>query len=380
MKEQKTLLIHIALFIITVITTTIAGAEWMYGRWLFIGEYSLTQEELWNGLSFSIPFLLILTVHEMGHYVVARMNQIKVTLPYYIPMWLGFIPGMPSFGTMGAFIRIKAVIQSRREYFDVGVAGPIAGFVMALLVLWYGFSHLPTAEYIFEIHPEYEVHGLDYADYVYEAEGMAFQLGENPIFWFFKTYVADPDLLPHPNEMIHYPFILAGYLALFFTALNLLPIGQLDGGHVIFGLFGSKIAQRINQVFYTLFLFYAGLGWISPDLLADVSLESVFTFVAYVGIYLYFVYLAVASMIPETRDRWFFAVVLLALQYAVTSFTAIVGYDGWLLFVFLIGRFLGVYHPKAVDDTPLDEKRNIIGWVAILIFLLCFSPQPFSLG
>ena len=281
---------------------------------------------------------------------------------------------------MGAFIRIKAVIQSRREYFDVGVAGPIAGFVMALLVLWYGFSHLPPAEYIFEIHPEYQVHGLDYADHVYEGEGMAFQLGENLIFWFFKTYVADPDLLPHPNEMIHYPFILAGYLALFFTALNLLPIGQLDGGHVIFGLFGSKIAQRINQVFYTLFLFYAGLGWISPDLLAGVSLESVFSFVAYVGIYLYFVYLAVASMIPETRDRWFFAVVLLALQYAVTSFTAIVGYDGWLLFVFLIGRFLGVYHPKAVDDTPLDEKRNIIGWVAILIFLLCFSPQPFSLG
>ena len=149
MKEQKTLLFHSSLFIITVITTTIAGAEWMYGRWLFIGNYSLTQEELTNGLYFSIPFLLILTVHEMGHYVVAKMNQIKVTLPYYIPMWLGFIPGMPSFGTMGAFIRIKAVIQSRREYFDVGVAGPIAGFVMALLVLWYGFSHLPPAEYIF---------------------------------------------------------------------------------------------------------------------------------------------------------------------------------------------------------------------------------------
>ena len=68
MKEQKILLIHTALFIITVITTTIAGAEWMYGRWLFIDEYSLTQEELWNGLSFSIPFLLILTVHEMGHF------------------------------------------------------------------------------------------------------------------------------------------------------------------------------------------------------------------------------------------------------------------------------------------------------------------------
>ena len=144
-KTVKTILMHIVLFIITVIATTIAGAEWMYGRWLFSGEYSLTQDELWNGLSFSIPFLCILSVHEMGHYVVARMNQIKVTLPYYIPMWLGFIPGMPSFGTMGAFIRIKAVIQSRREYFDVGVAGPIAGFIIALIVLWYGFSHLPPA-------------------------------------------------------------------------------------------------------------------------------------------------------------------------------------------------------------------------------------------
>jgi hypothetical protein len=85
-------------------------------------------------------------------------------------------------------------------------------------------------------------------------------------------------------------------------------------------------------------------------------------------------------MITETRDRWFFAVVLLTLQYVVTSFTAIVGYDGWLLFVFLIGRFFGVYHPKGTDDIPLDEKRNVIGWVAILIFLLCFSPQPFTLG
>ena len=138
------------------------------------------------------------------------------------------------------------------------------------------------------------------------------------------------------------------------------------------------IRDRINQVFYTLFLFYAGLGWISPDLLADVSIESIFTFIAYVGVYIYFVYLAVTSMIPVARDRWFFAVVLLSLQYTVTSFTALVGYDGWLLFVFLIGRFLGVYHPKAVDDKPLDEKRNVIGWVAILIFLLCFSPQPFS--
>ena len=155
----------------------------------FSGDYSLTQNELWNGLSFSITFLLILSVHEMGHYVVARMNQIKVTLPYYIPMWLGFF-GMPSFGTMGAFIRIKTVIQSRREYFDVGVAG-CAGFIIAP-VLWYGFSHLPPAEYIFEIHPEYEVYGLDYADYVYEAEGMTFQLGENLIFWFFKNFVADP--------------------------------------------------------------------------------------------------------------------------------------------------------------------------------------------
>ena len=380
MERKKIFLIHITLFIITVITTTIAGAEWIYGKWLFIGEHSLNQKELFNGLSFSIPFLLILTVHEMGHYIVARINQIKVTLPYYIPVWLGFIPGIPSFGTMGAFIRIKAVIKSRREYFDVGVAGPIAGFVMALLVLWYGFSQLPPAEYIFEIHPEYEMYGIDYADHVYETEGKTFQLGETLIFWFFKNYVADPVLLPHPNEMIHYPFILAGYLALFFTALNLLPIGQLDGGHVVFGLFGSKIAQRINQIFYTIFLFYAGLGWISADLLTDVSIESIFTFIAYIGIYLYFVYLAVTSMISRKRDRWFFAVILFSLQYSLTSFTAVEGYSGWLLFVFLIGRFLGVYHPKATEDRPLDEKRNVIGWVSILIFLLCFSPQPFILG
>ena len=377
---KKTLFIHLGLFLLTVICTTIAGAEWMYGRWLFIGEYSLTQDEIFSGLSFSIPFLLILTVHEMGHFVVARMNHIKVTLPYYIPVWLGFIPGLPSFGTMGAFIQIKQAIQSRRQYFDVGVAGPIAGFVIASCVLWYGFASLPPAEYIYQIHPEYEQYGLDYPNHVYDSEAMAFQLGENGIFWFFKNYVADPALLPHANELIHYPIILAGYLALFFTALNLLPIGQLDWGHVVFGLFGTKIARRISQVFYTIFLFYAGLGWISPDLMKDPSIESSLYFVAYVAIYLYFIYIATSSMIVDKKDRWMYAAILLAVQYCVTYFTDIQGYDGWLFFVFLIGRFMGVYHPTVIDNTPLDGQRKLLGWVAIVIFLLCFSPQPFAIG
>ena len=115
---------HLGLFILTFILTTISGAEWMYGKWLLFGEEVLSLQNILNGLHYSIPFLLILTVHEFGHYFAAKYHDIKVTLPFYIPFWLGFIPGMPSFGTMGAVIRIKETIHSRRNYFDVGVAGP----------------------------------------------------------------------------------------------------------------------------------------------------------------------------------------------------------------------------------------------------------------
>ena len=151
--SRKTLIIHIVLFVVTVVATTFAGAEWMFGKSMIYGDELLSSSEILAGLYFSIPFLGILTVHEFGHYFTAKYYKVKVSLPFYIPLWLGFVP-MPSIGTMGAFIRIKGLIQSRKEFFDIGIAGPLAGFVVALFVLTYGFTNLPDADYIFEIHPE----------------------------------------------------------------------------------------------------------------------------------------------------------------------------------------------------------------------------------
>jgi membrane-associated protease RseP (regulator of RpoE activity) len=154
-KATKTLLIQIGLFILTIGTTTLAGAEWMHGRVFFYGSNPMGLSQFLKGFEFSIPFLIILTAHEFGHFFTARFHKVKVTLPFYIPLWLGFIPGMPSIGTMGAFIRLKSFVYSKKQHFDIGIAGPIAGFIVALAVLFYGFTHLPPAEHIYFIHPEY---------------------------------------------------------------------------------------------------------------------------------------------------------------------------------------------------------------------------------
>lgn len=370
-KAQKRRLIQLSLAVLTLITTTISGAEWMYGRPLMYYSEGLSFYEVLSGFYFSIPFLGILTVHEFGHYLTARYNHIKVTLPYYIPFWLGFI-GFPfAIGTMGAFIRIREPIRSRREYFDVGIAGPLAGFVVALLVLYYGFTHLPDPEHIFTIHPEYAQYGLDYADHVYDEEGI-FYLGSNLTFWFFENYVApDKALIPNPYEMYHYPFLFGGFLALFFTALNLLPIGQLDGGHVIFGLFGRRKHQYISLSIFLAFIFYAGMGLFTPwDPIEDLVIG--------IPIYIGFLWLSLYSTRFSNRDKLLIAVSIFAAQFVIAYFYPMTqGYQGWLIFAFLIGRFLGVYHPPVLYDQPISDGRKILGWIALFVFIVSFSPQPF---
>src|SRR6478735_8086245 len=197
-KERRIVLIQIFLFIATFITTTLAGAEWTYGKSIY-GEFTLS--DFASGLPFSIPFLLILTVHEFGHYFTAMHHKVKSSLPYYIP-----IPPLPlSIGTMGAVIRLRSKVYSKMQNFDIGIAGPLAGFVMALIVLVYGFATLPPAEYIFQIHPEYEQYGLNYADHVYQSrEGFIdVTLGKNLLYMLFEQ-VADPARVPNIHEMMHY--------------------------------------------------------------------------------------------------------------------------------------------------------------------------------
>ncbi len=373
-KEQRTLAIQIGLFIITLITTTLAGVEWIYGRLFFLNADGfglnnwMTWEMLIEGIKFSTAFISILTVHEFGHYFVAKYYKIETSLPYYIPMWFGL---GSTIGTLGAFIRIKQVIDSRKEYFDIGLAGPLAGFIIALGVLFYGFTHLPAQEYIFTIHPEYQKYGLDYAQYVYKGMEGSFYIGKNLLFIFFENYVADPALIPNQYEMMHYPFLFAGYLACFFTALNLIPIGQLDGGHILYGLIGNPAHRIVSMILFVSFIFYAGLGIIIPSQVADL-LDT------HVLLYLVFLYFAFSKIGGSFQNTLLIALSILIAQYGTSYvFPNLHGYNGWLLFGLILGRFLGIYHPTATYDEPLSLGRKILGWIMLGVFILCFSPQPF---
>lgn len=364
--------VHILLFLLTLLGTTLAGAEWSCNVSLFSEARPLRWGHLLEGLHFSVPFLGVLTVHEFGHYVAARWHRISVTLPYYIPLWLGFV-GIQSIGTAGAFIRIRSRIRTRAQYFDVGVAGPLAGFVFTLGLLAYGFATLPPAEHIFSLHPEYKRYGMQYAQYVYEEEGRYLVFGHNLLFDFFKSWLADPVRVPHLYEMVHYPYLLAGYLSLFFTALNLLPIGQLDGGHVWYALVGRRHYGWISRLFLLLLLFYAGLGLLSPYV-SDIS------FLWAGPVYVVFLYLCMKRAWLQPRARWGAAIGLFALQLlGGWLFPQVEGYPGWLLFGFLLGHVLGVDHPEAPSKQKLSLLRRCVAYLSIGIFLVCFSGKPFLL-
>ncbi|GAA4849358.1 site-2 protease family protein [Algivirga pacifica] len=367
----KKILLHLGLFLITLVGTTFAGAEWMYGKFLLFTGVSF--QEFLGGLSFSLPFLGILTVHEFGHYFTAKYYKLKVTLPYYIPMW--FFGAGPSIGTMGAFISIKSRIPTRKAFFDVGVSGPLAGFVIAVGVLYYGFTHLPPAEYIFEIHPEYKQWGMDYAKYAYQEEEATIIMGTNLLMEFFKEYVVeDRTLIPNPHEIMHYPFLLAGFLACFFTALNLIPIGQLDGGHVLYGMIGRKWHSRIAPGIFSLFLFFAGLGLFSAK-------EGYGVYPLYgAPIYIYFLYWVLAKAFRQSMNRIVVAMAIFTAQLVIkTYWPSAQGFEGWLLFAFILGRVLGVHHPPATIEAPIGLRRQLLGWLSWLVFILCFSPMPIEI-
>lgn len=359
------------LFVITFICTTFAGSEWIVLKnVIYSPDYSWA--DFVAGMSFSIPFLAILGVHEFGHYFTARFYKVVTTLPNFIPGWFGFLGFVPSIGTFGALIRIIGPIKSRKQYFDIGLAGPLAGFILAIGVLFYGFTHLPPPEHIFKIHPEYQQYGLNYADHVYNnPDQPEIYLGNNMIFWLFEHYVADQDRLPNHYEMFHYPLLFAGFLALFFTALNLIPIGQLDGGHILYGIFGQKRQRKISGVLYVLFAYVAGIGWVNPmapasDMLINALLDLAFLFLCF-------------QVLRLSRVNQIMLSVIVFTGHFLTKlvFPEMQSFEGYLLFVFIIGRFIGVYHPVAAEDKPLSKGRVILGWIMLIIFFMSFSPNPF---
>ncbi|OHX68616.1 hypothetical protein NH26_18115 [Flammeovirga pacifica] len=363
---------HFLLFLLTLTATTFAGLEWIYGKSVLFDSITIEQ---WSGaMTYSFCFLGILTVHEFGHYFTAKYYKLKVTLPYFIPVW--FFTFLPSIGTFGAFINIKSRLKTTKEFFDVGVAGPLSGFVVALGVLIYGFTHLPAPEYIFDIHPEYQKWGLDYAQHAYKdlAEGTDMMLGSNLLFEILKhIFVDDLTLFPNPHELMHYPFLFAGFLACFFTALNLLPFGQLDGGHALYGMIGHKWFHKIIPFTYSIFLFWGGLGLFSAEDPNDYLLS-------YVPLYLLYLYYVSMKLFKDKVTIGMYVMLVFTSQFVLTTFYPnIQGYTGWLLWGFMLSRFLGLNHPRPIIEKGVDTKRKIIGIITLIVFILCFSPAPFIL-
>lgn len=221
--------LHIALFVLTLATTTAAGAL-QNGVDILSEPWRLT-----SGLPFAVTLMTILLVHEMGHYLTARYHGVAATLPYFIPA--------PSFiGTFGAFIRLDARPPDRRSLFDVAAAGPIAGMILAIPAV---------------------VVGLQLSTITPNTGGGGISLGSSLLLGFLSKLSLG--MFPDEANIIMHPIAFAGWIGLFITALNLLPVGQLDGGHVVYALFGERhlwISRAAVLVILTLGVLRYWDGWL----------------------------------------------------------------------------------------------------------------------
>lgn len=221
--------VHVALFLMTLVTTTLAGAG-VFNRG--VPTLEAIGEHWTEGLPFSLTLMAILLCHEMGHYVAARIHGVSATLPY-------FLPGPPILvGTFGAFIRMRSSPRSRRALFDVGASGPWAGLFVALPAVVIGLSLSELAP----IPPRYT--------------GLYF--GDSVLFKMLSHAVIGP--VPYGYDIMLHPVAMAGWFGLFVTVLNLLPVGQLDGGHVVYAMFGRAHAG-VARLFLMAIVAIGFLGW-----------------------------------------------------------------------------------------------------------------------
>lgn len=215
--KKSNWVINLVLLIVTILSTLYLGATYD----LNVGD----KLNLLSGWPFSISIMLILGAHELGHYFAARYHKVPVTLPYFIPL----PPPFSLFGTLGAFIQLKAPVKNRRALLDVGVAGPLAGMVFALPILIYG---LATSK-VGPIGPP-------------PANG-AILLEGNSILYALTKFMMFGRILPDGNfDVMLNQVAWAGWVGLLVTGLNLIPVGQLDGGHIVYVLLG----QRASQLFW----------------------------------------------------------------------------------------------------------------------------------
>ena len=306
---------HSALFLLTFITTTVARilfdaqqsdvpeptTSGLLGYVLYVPEYyrrliaDVLRQAVANpgllksGLTFSTALLTILLAHEMGHYLACRYYGVRATLPFFIPA-----PPLFLAGTFGAFIKMKSPIPSRRALFDIGLAGPLAGFVILLPVAVAGLLTLQTAA------PSSSGVEIIFND------PLLFQL----IAKFGRINLVDAS----PN-----PFYMAAWIGLLVTSLNLMPVGQLDGGHGTFAVFGGRAHKIIGRVAFVAVAVTAVLGFI-----------------------------------------WH-------------------GSPSGFLYTVLLGVMLKVRHPAPEEMEPLGRGRTIVAVVTLIVFALSFVPFPITL-
>ena len=333
---------------------------------------------LTDGFLYAVPFLGFLTVHEFGHYLAARWRRTRVSLPYYLPIP---IPG--TLGTFGAVIRIKEPLRRTQQLFDIGAAGPLAGFVVAVGVLIAAVLTLPGPEYLRGVggHEDLITYLNSFGhfpafDRSHVAPGTtALVLGDTPLFHLIGSLGW---ARVSPDEIIHYPVLVAGWFGLFFTALNLLPVGQLDGGHVVYALFGPAVHRVVARVTTLLLLLSGGIGFVLD--LGDpvgMSLPPEALWPALALIY-------AAAVARLFGDEWLLVGSTVAFLTAATAFLVVllpglalsVGWAGWLFWVGMILLVIRVDHPPVLIEEPLTPTRKALGILCIAIFLLCFSIQP----
>ena len=380
--------LHVGLFLFTFASMVIAGGS-MVGRsatWprvpvdatsgeIVQGYIDLftNPEFLHDGLFYAVPFILFLTVHEFGHYIAARMRGLRVSLPYYLP-----VPFPGSLGTFGAVIRIREPLRRTTQLFDVGASGPLAGFVVAVGVLLVALATLPDVEYLIQFgHADTVAAFLQTGSFPpFDPEsvadgGYAVLFGDTPLFHLLSSL--GPYRVP-AEEIMHYPMLLAGWLGLFFTALNLLPVGQLDGGHVVYALFGARVHGIVARVTTLVLLYSGGVGYAFQSPFGLTPLEGWLSLAVIYGVASWRLFeqdvrLAVAGTLG------FLGLVALTAFYAPGLASAI-GYWGWLLWIGLILFLIRVDHPPVLIPEPLGPRRRALGYLCLLIFVLCFSIQP----
>jgi Zn-dependent protease len=298
--------LHAGLFLATFLTTTMTGAIEAH-RGLSIGPMN-------DGLVYSVPLMLILLCHEFGHYIVARRHGVDASLPYFIPFPLGL-------GTLGAVIGMRQQTTDRKQLIDVGAAGPLAGLAVAIPVLIIGLMKS-------DLEPRFhEVGGL------IEGNSIVYAVAKRLIkgVWL-PSSVADVKL---------HPMAYAGWAGLLVTMINLLPIGQLDGGHIATSYFGNRydrFAERLRR-----FLPIMAIG--------------VFFWVLYV-------------VKDETGQGWDSFVGARVAMNAATFWLV------WFLLVSLMRQMTGGVNHPPVDDEPLPRSRRALFWLMVVVFVGVFMPVP----